>query len=38
MAKIDCGAAIYDKHESRRRVLTLGAAYLVDEDRAENRQ
>ena len=38
MAEIDCGAAIYDKHESRKRVLTLGAPYLVDEDRAENRQ
>lgn len=29
--QIECGAAIYDKHESRRRLLTLGAAYLVNE-------
>jgi hypothetical protein len=35
---IDCGAAIYDKHDSRKRILTLGASYLVDEDRAQDRQ
>jgi hypothetical protein len=33
---IDCGGAIYDTHDSRKRILTLGAAaYLVDEDRAD---
>jgi hypothetical protein len=32
-ANIDCGAAIYDTHESRKRIFTLGAAYLADEDR-----
>jgi hypothetical protein len=31
---IDCGAAIYDTHESRKRIFTLGATYLADEDRA----
>ncbi|HEU5313188.1 MAG TPA: hypothetical protein VFU08_05120 [Candidatus Udaeobacter sp.] len=29
--QIECGAAIYDKHESRKRLSTLGAAYLVNE-------
>jgi hypothetical protein len=38
MVEIDCGAAIYDKHRSRKRLFTLGAAYLVDEDRGKNRQ
>lgn len=28
--QMDCGAAIYDKHDSRKRILTLGAAYLVE--------
>jgi hypothetical protein len=36
--QIECGAAIYDKHESRKRLSTLGAAYLVNEDRDENRK
>jgi hypothetical protein len=31
----DCGAAIYDKHDSRRPILTVGATYLVDEDRGD---
>jgi hypothetical protein len=35
MEQIDCGAGIYDKHESGKRVYKLGARYLVDEDRAE---
>jgi hypothetical protein len=30
--QIDCGAAIYDKHDSRKRILTLGADYLVNEN------
>ena len=30
--QIDCGAAIYDKHDFRKRVLTLGAEYLVNEN------
>jgi hypothetical protein len=34
-ADLDCGAAIYDLQQSRKRLLTLGAAYLVDEDRAD---
>jgi hypothetical protein len=38
MKDIEYGGAIYDKHEGRRRVLTLGVAYLVDEDRAQDRQ
>ena len=29
--QIECGAAIYDRHESRKRVSTLGAAHLVNE-------
>jgi hypothetical protein len=29
--QIECGAAIYDKHKSRKRLLTLGTAYLVSE-------
>ena len=33
----DCGAAIYDKHDSQRPILTVGAAYLVDEDRGDER-
>jgi hypothetical protein len=36
--QIECGAAIYDRHRSRRRLFTLGTAYLVDEDRGKNRQ
>ena len=36
--QIECGAAIYDKNESRKRLSTLGAAYLVDEDHAKNRR
>jgi hypothetical protein len=36
-ANIDCGAAIYDTHESRKRIFTLGAAYLADEDREPER-
>ena len=36
-ANIDCGAAIYDTHESRQRIFTLGAAYLADEDREHER-
>jgi hypothetical protein len=38
MKDIEYGGAIYDKHESRKRLLTLGAAYLVDKDHAQNRQ
>jgi hypothetical protein len=34
--QIECGAAIYDKNESRKRLSTLGAAYLTDEDHAKN--
>jgi len=30
IAHTECGAAICDKHDSRKRILTLGAAYLVD--------
>ena len=37
MANIDCGGAIYDTHESRKRIFTLGAAYLADEDREHER-
>ena len=33
MDQIDCGAGIYDKHESGKRVYKLGARYIVDEDR-----
>jgi hypothetical protein len=33
MDQIDCGAGIYDKHESGKRVYKLGTRYLVDEDR-----
>jgi hypothetical protein len=29
--QIECGAAIYDRHESRKRVSTLGEAHLVNE-------
>src|SRR5262245_27526666 len=36
--QIECGAAMYDKHESRKRFFTLGAAYLVNEDFGENRR
>ena len=32
---IDYGAAIYDKHDSRRRVLMLGADYLTNEKRGK---
>jgi hypothetical protein len=35
MAQVDCGAAIYDKRDFRKRVLTLGADYLVKEERNE---
>jgi hypothetical protein len=35
---IECGAAIFDKYGSRKRLSTLGAAYLVNEDRAKNRR
>ena len=28
-----CAAAIYDQHDSGKRIFTIGAAYLVDEDR-----
>ena len=31
--QIECGGAIYDKHESRKHLLTFGAAYLVNENR-----
>ena len=30
--ELDCGAAIYDQHDNRKRVLTIGDAYLVKED------
>jgi hypothetical protein len=30
IAHTECGAAICDKHDSRKHILTLGAAYLVD--------
>jgi hypothetical protein len=36
--QIEYGAAIYDKHESRNRLSTLGAAQLVKENRAKNRR
>ena len=30
-----CAAAIYDQHDSRKRIFTIGAAHLVDEDRGD---
>jgi hypothetical protein len=32
MVETYCAAAIYDQHDSRKRIFTIGAAYLVDED------
>ena len=32
MIEIQCGAAIYDQHNSRKRVLVLGADYLTKEN------
>jgi hypothetical protein len=26
-----CAAAIYDQHDSRKRIFTIGAVYLLDE-------
>jgi len=31
----ECGAAIYDQHNARKRLLTLGASILVNEDCAK---
>jgi len=36
--QIDFGGAIYDKHESRKRVLVMGADYLTNEDGSEGCQ
>jgi hypothetical protein len=36
--QFEYGAIIYDKHESRKCLSTLGAVYLVNEDHAKNRQ
>jgi hypothetical protein len=36
MAQIDCGAAIYDKQNSGKHVLALGADYLVKENGNED--
>ena len=30
-----CAAAIYDQRDSRKRIFTIGAAHLVDEDRGD---
>ena len=30
--ELDFGATIYDQHDNRKRVLTIGDAYLVKED------
>lgn len=29
-ANIDCGAAIYDTHDSRKRIFTMGASNLLN--------
>lgn len=35
MVEIYCTAAIYDQNDSRKRIFTIGAAYLVEEDRGD---
>jgi hypothetical protein len=34
--QVDYGAAIFDKQDSRKRILALGAHHLTDEDRRES--
>jgi len=31
LIQINCGGAIYDRHDSRKRVFLIGAPYLTDE-------
>ena len=35
MVETYCEAAIYDQNDSRKRIFTIGAAYLVEEDRGD---
>jgi hypothetical protein len=37
MVETYCAAAIYDQNDSRKRIFTIGAAYLVEEDRGDKR-
>jgi len=35
MVETYCAGAIYDQHDSRKRIFTIGAAHLADEDRGD---